>query len=79
MQTEAEAELSPSECQDLRHIAGIMIPANEEFGVPGADDAIIFADIVRSIGRDLDEVPGCVGGAHGGLRRRHRRGRHGAG
>lgn len=56
MQTEAEAELSPSECQDLRHIAGIMIPANEEFGVPGADDAIIFADIVRSIGRDLDEV-----------------------
>jgi hypothetical protein len=33
-----------------------MIPANEEFGVPGADDSLIFADILKSLGRDLDEV-----------------------
>jgi hypothetical protein len=48
--------LSPSESRDLRCIAGMMIPASEEIGVPGADDAIIFADIVKSLGRDLDEV-----------------------
>ncbi|HVH80101.1 MAG TPA: hypothetical protein VM782_11970, partial [Stellaceae bacterium] len=27
-----------------------------EYGVPGADDEIIFADIVRSLGRDRDAV-----------------------
>ena len=27
-----------------------------EYGVPGADDEVIFADIVRSVGRDLGEV-----------------------
>jgi hypothetical protein len=30
-----------------------MIPADEELGVPGADDATIFADIAASLGRDL--------------------------
>ena len=48
--------LSPSEARDLRRAAGIMIPVSEEFGVPGADDALIFADIVNSLGRDLDDV-----------------------
>lgn len=48
--------LSPMESRDLRGIAGLMIPANSEFGVPGADDATIFADIVKSIGRDLGDV-----------------------
>ena len=33
-----------------------MIPASEEFAVPGADDAAIFADIVGSLGRDADSV-----------------------
>lgn len=37
-------------------MAGMMIPPDEQFGVPGADDAVIFADIVGSIGRDLGEV-----------------------
>jgi hypothetical protein len=33
-----------------------MIPPSEEFGVPGADDTIIFTDIMASLGRDLDQV-----------------------
>jgi hypothetical protein len=33
-----------------------VIPASETFGVPGADDALIFADIVRSLGRDTADV-----------------------
>jgi hypothetical protein len=39
-----------------------MIPASAEFGVPGADDAIIFADIVWSLGRDLGDVRKALGG-----------------
>jgi hypothetical protein len=38
----------------------MMIPASEEFGVPGADDAIIFTDIVRSLGRDLANVQAAL-------------------
>ena len=38
----------------------MMIPASTEFGVPGADDAIIFADIVKSLGRDLGDVQAGV-------------------
>jgi hypothetical protein len=56
MPDQLATDLSPSESRDLRCIAGMMIPPSEEIGVPGADDAIIFADIVKSLGRDLDEV-----------------------
>jgi len=54
--------LSPAESRDLRCIAAMMIPASAEFGVPGADDAIIFADIVKSLGRDLRDVREALGG-----------------
>jgi hypothetical protein len=57
-----EESLSPAELRDLRCIAGMMIPASTEFGVPGADDAIIFADIVKSLGRDLRDVQKALGG-----------------
>jgi len=48
--------LSPAESNDLRRIAGLMVPASEEFKVPGADDPKIFADIEKSIGRDMAEI-----------------------
>lgn len=44
--------LTPSELGDLRRLAGIMVPPSAEHRVPGADDEAIFADIVRSLGRD---------------------------
>ena len=56
MQDVSKEALSPAESRDLRRIAGMMIPPDQQFGVPGADDALIFADIVRTIGRDLAEV-----------------------
>ena len=56
MQNATETGLSPAQCRDLRCLAGIMIPASQEFAVPGADDPIIFDDIMRSLNRDLDEV-----------------------
>ena len=56
MRTDDETGLSPAEGRDLRRAAGMMIPASEAFGVPGADDPVIFGDIVRSVGRDLADV-----------------------
>jgi len=50
------AQLTPPELRDLRRLAGVMVPASAEYGVPGADDEVIFADIVRSLGRDKDDV-----------------------
>lgn len=56
MGNDTQAGLSASELGELRRIAGILIPASEEHGVPGADDPAIFADIVKSIGRDMADV-----------------------
>jgi hypothetical protein len=48
--------LSEAEIGSLREIAGTMIPASTEFGLPGADDPAILDDIVKSVGRDLPRV-----------------------
>jgi len=48
--------LTPAQRDDLRVIAALMIPASADYGVPGADDAAIQADIVRTLGRDTDGV-----------------------
>ena len=56
MRNASESELSPSQQEDLRVIVGIMIPASEEFGVPGADDEAIISDMLRSMGRDAGAV-----------------------
>lgn len=48
--------LTPAEERDLRRLAGFMVPPSAEYGVPGADDEVIFADIVRSLGRDRADV-----------------------
>ena len=49
-------ELTPAEWQDLRRLTGFTVPVSGEYGVPAADDAPIFADIVRSLDRDRDAV-----------------------
>jgi len=51
-----EVELTAAEARDFRRLAGFMVPSSAEFGVPGADDDVIFTDIVRSLGRDRDDV-----------------------
>jgi hypothetical protein len=52
----AETTLTSLQCADLRSVAGMMIPASSEYGVPGADDAIIQADILATLGRDAAGV-----------------------
>ncbi len=59
--------LSAAEAAVLRRVAGIMIPASNTFGVPGADDPLIFADIVRSLGRDTAEVRTALAALGGGF------------
>ncbi len=54
-------DLTPSEVRDLRRLAGFMVPASAEHRMPGADDEIIFADILRSLGRDRDAVLKALG------------------
>lgn len=49
-------QLTTPELRDLRRLAGVMVPSSAEYRVPGADDEAIFADIVRSLGRDRPAV-----------------------
>jgi hypothetical protein len=51
-----ETILTPAQCDDLRIVAAMIIPASDEYKVPGADDAAIQADIVATLGRDTPMV-----------------------
>lgn len=61
MRGEPESALTREELRDLRRLAGIMVPESAEYRVPGADDEVIFADIVRSLGRDTADVRRALG------------------
>jgi hypothetical protein len=52
----ADAPLTPAQRDNLRAIAGVIIPISAEFDVPGADDPAIQADIVATLGRDAGRV-----------------------
>ena len=52
----AGSPLTPAQSDDLRAIAGMIVPASMEFDVPGADDPAIQADIVATLGRDAGLV-----------------------
>ncbi len=41
--------LTRDQQQALKILAGLMIPASTEYQVPGADDDLIFADILRTV------------------------------
>jgi hypothetical protein len=51
-----ETSLTPRQRQDLRTIAAMIIPASDEYRVPGADDDAIQADILATLGRDTKPV-----------------------
>ncbi|SDP07389.1 hypothetical protein SAMN05444050_5770 [Afipia sp. GAS231] len=52
----SEPALTQRQRDDLRTVAGMIIPASDEFKVPGADDAVIQADILSTLGRDTSLV-----------------------
>jgi hypothetical protein len=45
-------ELTPAQRDDLRTVAAMIVPASEEYRVPGADDPAIQADMLATLGRD---------------------------
>ena len=54
--TTSEIGLTPAQRDDLRAIAAIMIPESAKYRVPGADDRLIQADILATLGRDTPRV-----------------------
>jgi len=52
----ANNALNPTQRDDLRTVAAMIIPASDEYKVPGADDAAVQADILATLGRDTDMV-----------------------
>jgi hypothetical protein len=48
----ASIELTRAQRNDLRTIAAMIIPASDEYKVPGADDPAIQADMLATLGRD---------------------------
>jgi hypothetical protein len=55
-----EQTLTDDEIADFRCLAGYIVPPSTKYGVPGADDATIFADIVASVGRDVASVSAAL-------------------
>ncbi|MBR0694367.1 hypothetical protein [Bradyrhizobium lablabi] len=45
-------ELTLTQRNDLRTVAAMIIPASDEYRVPGADDPTIQADMLKTLGRD---------------------------
>jgi hypothetical protein len=52
MAMSATDELTPTQRDDLRTVAAMIIPASDEYKVPGADDPAIQADMLTTLGRD---------------------------
>jgi hypothetical protein len=55
-----EKTLSSAQRDDLRVIAGMMIPPSADYDVPGADDGRIQADIAATLGRDTKRVAAAL-------------------
>ena len=55
-----QLSLTPRQRQDFRTIAAMIVPPSEEYRVPGADDDIIQADIIATLGRDARLVAAAL-------------------
>ena len=55
-----QLSLTPRQRDDLRTIAAMIIPASDEYKVPGADDPAIQADILATLGRDTKLVAAAL-------------------
>jgi hypothetical protein len=56
----SDHDLTPRQRDDLRAIAALMIPESAEYAVPGADDPLIQADILATLGRDAASVAAAL-------------------
>ena len=49
-------DLTAEQARDLRALASAIIPPSSAYGVPGADDELIFNDILGSLERDREDI-----------------------
>ena len=56
----SEPTLTQRQRDDLRAIAAMIVPASDEYKVPGADDAAVQADILKTLGRDAALVAAAL-------------------
>jgi hypothetical protein len=49
-------DLTAEEVRDFRALAAQIIPPSAAFSAPGADDELIFGDVLKSLERDFDDV-----------------------
>jgi hypothetical protein len=56
----ADTQLTRTQRDDLRTVAGMIVPASDEYKVPGADDAAIQADVLATLGRDTKLVTAAL-------------------
>jgi hypothetical protein len=56
----ADNQLTRTQRDDLRTVAGMIVPASDAYKVPGADDAAIQADILATLGRDTKLVTAAL-------------------
>lgn len=56
----ADNQLTRTQRDDLRTVAGMIVPASNEYKVPGADDPVIQADILATLGRDTKLVTAAL-------------------
>ena len=55
-----EMTLTPAQRDDLRVVAAMMVPASAAYDVPGADDPVIQADMLATLGRDARSVAAAL-------------------
>ena len=48
----SERELTPTQRDDLGTVAAMIVPASDDYKVPGADDPAVQADMLATLGRD---------------------------
>jgi hypothetical protein len=61
----SDRDITDAECQSLKILANMIIPASDEFGLPGADDGAIFADILATAGARHEQVSAALSALEG--------------
>ncbi|OKO87449.1 hypothetical protein [Bradyrhizobium sp. AS23.2] len=56
----ADNQLTRTQRDDLRTVAAMIVPASDEYKVPGADDPAIQADMLATLGRDTKLVAAAL-------------------
>ncbi len=62
---------SIEEREALRRVAGILIPASDEYGIPGADDETIFARILVLATERAESIKSGIDALNALARKRH--------